>query len=137
VVFTLLKLAIEAATTVPEFLVYRQFENAFGAVWIFNTEVLLGLFLPFILLLIPSVRKSVGGKILTSALVLVGMLFMNLEILLAGQSHPVGPKAEQFAQFISYFPSVWEFLVFIFSLAIMLLLYTLGERFLKLTEAPQ
>jgi Ni/Fe-hydrogenase subunit HybB-like protein len=98
---------------------------------------LLGLFLPFVLLLIPSVRKSVGGKIVTSALILVGTLMMHMEILLAGQSHPVGPKAEQYAGFITYFPSIWEWLVFVFALATMLLLYTLGERYLKLAEVPQ
>jgi len=136
-VFTLLKYAIESATVVPEFLVYRQFAHAFGTMGGVHTEVLLGLFLPFVLLLIPSVRKSIGGKILTSALILVGTLFMHMEILLAGQSHPVGPKAEQFAPFISYFPSIWEILVFVFALTIMLLLYTLGERYLKLTGAPQ
>jgi len=136
-VFTILKFAIESATVVPEFLVYRQFEHAFGTVGVFHTEVLLGLFVPFVLLLIPSVRKTAGGKILTSALILVGTLLMHMEILLAGQSHPVGPKAEQFPGFISYFPSIWEILVFVFALAIMLLLYTLGERYLKLTEAPQ
>lgn len=137
VVFTLVKFAIESATVVPEFLVYGQFKHAFGAWQGFHLEVLLGLFLPFVLLLIPSVRKSVGGKIFTSALILVGTLMMHMEILLAGQSHPVGPKAEQFSAFISYFPSIWEWLVFVFALAIMLLLYTLGERYLKLAEVPQ
>ncbi|MBW2412397.1 MAG: polysulfide reductase NrfD, partial [Deltaproteobacteria bacterium] len=39
--------------------------------------------------------------------------------------------------FISYFPSIWEWLVFLLALAIMLLLYTLGERYLKLEEVPQ
>ncbi len=136
-VFTVLKYAIESATVVPEFLVYRQFEHAFGTVGVFHTEVLLGLFLPFVLLLIPSVRKAAGGKIVASALILIGTLLMHMEILLAGQSHPVGPKAEQFPGFISYFPSIWEILVFVFALAIMLLLYTLGERYLKLTEAPE
>jgi molybdopterin-containing oxidoreductase family membrane subunit len=137
VVFTLVKFAIESATVVPEFLVYQEFAHAFGAYRGFHVEVLLGLFLPFVLLLIPSVRKSVGGKIFTSALILVGTLMMHMEILLAGQSHPVGPKAEQYAGFISYFPSIWEWLVFLLALAIMLLLYTLGERYLKLSEAPQ
>jgi len=137
VVFTLVKFAIESATVVPEFLVYGQFKHAFGAIRGFHAEVLLGLFLPFVLLLIPSVRKSVGGKIVTSALILVGTLMMHMEILLAGQSHPVGPKAEQYAGFITYFPSIWEWLVFVFALAIMLLLYTLGERYLKLAEVPQ
>ncbi|UCF91963.1 MAG: polysulfide reductase NrfD [Desulfobacterales bacterium] len=137
VVFTLLKYAIESATVVPEFLVYREFEHAFGTVGVFHSEVLLGLFLPFVLLLIPSVRKTAFGKILTSALILLGTLFMHMEILLAGQSHPVGPKAEQYPGFISYFPSIWEILVFVFALAIVLLLYTLGERYLKLAEAPE
>ncbi|MBW2613385.1 MAG: polysulfide reductase NrfD [Deltaproteobacteria bacterium] len=135
--FTLLKFAIESATVVPEFLAYHQFEHAFGAIRGLHTEVLLGLFLPFVLLLFPAVRKSVGGKIAASALILTGTLFMHMEILLAGQSHPVGPKAEQYPEFINYFPSIWEFLVFLFALGIMLLLYSLGERFLNLTEAPE
>ena len=135
--FTLLKFTIESATVVPEFLVYHKFEHAFGAIQGFHTEVLLGLFLPFVLLLIPSVRNSVGGKIVTSALILIGTLLMHMEILLAGQSHPVGPKAEQYPEFVKYFPSIWEFLVFLFALNIMLILYTLGERYLKLTEVPE
>jgi molybdopterin-containing oxidoreductase family membrane subunit len=137
VVFTLVKFAIESATVVPEFLVYQEFAHTFGAYRGFHVEVLLGLFLPFVLLLIPAVRKSAGGKIVTSALILVGTLMMHMEILLAGQSHPVGPKAEQYPAFLSYFPSIWEWLVFLFALAIMLLLYTLGERYLKLADVPQ
>ena len=137
VVFTLLKFAIESATVIPEFLVYNQFDHAFGAIRGFHTEVLFGLFLPFVLLLIPSVRASTGGKIVAPALILIGTLLMHMEILLAGQSHPVGPKAEQYPEFIKYFPSIWEFLVFLFALAIMLILYTLGERYLKLTEVSE
>ena len=135
--FTLLKFAIESATVVPEFLVYHQFEHAFGTFRGFHTEVLLGLYLPFVLLLIPAVRASVGGKIVASLLILIGTLLMHMEILLAGQSHPVGPKAEQYPEFIKYFPSIWEFLVFLFALAIMLILYTLGERYLQLTKVPE
>ncbi len=137
VVLSLVKFTIESATTVPEFLIYHKFEHAFGAWQGFHFEVLLGLFLPFVLLLIPAVRKSMGGKTVTSVLILVGTLMMHMEILLAGQSHPVGPKAEQYPAFISYFPSIWEWLVFVFALAVMLLLYTLGERYLKLAEVPQ
>jgi molybdopterin-containing oxidoreductase family membrane subunit len=137
VILTIVKLAIESATMVPEFLVYRKFSYSFGAWRGFSVEILLGLYLPLVLLLIPSVRKSVCGKIVASALILVGTLMMHMEILLAGQSHPVGPKAEQFAEFMSYFPSIWEWLVFVLALAVMLLLYTLGERYLKLAEVPQ
>jgi molybdopterin-containing oxidoreductase family membrane subunit len=60
---------------------------------------------------------------------------MHMEILLAGQSHPVGPKAGQFPQYVQYVPSIWEVLVMVFALAVMLLLYTLGERYLRL-QAP-
>jgi molybdopterin-containing oxidoreductase family membrane subunit len=136
VAFTLLKIAIESSTTIPAFLVYHRFEHLFGAIGVFGTEVILGLFLPFVLLLIPSVRGSVGGRILASALIFVGSLARHMEILLAGQSHPVGPKAEQFPQYVQYVPSGWELLVLVFALAVMLLLYTLGERYLKLNEAP-
>jgi Ni/Fe-hydrogenase subunit HybB-like protein len=136
VVFTVLRFIMESATTIPAFLVYHQFAHAFGAWHGFHIEVVLGLFLPFILMLIPLVRGSAGGKIVTSGLILLGTLAMHMEILLAGQSHPVGPKAEQFPQYVQYVPSVWEWLVLVFALAVMLLLYTLGERYLKLTEAP-
>ena len=137
VLFTLLKFAMESSTTIPDFLVYHRFEHAFGAWRVFHTEVILGLFLPFIIMFIPSVRSAAGGKILTSAFIFAGALAMHMEMLLAGQSRPVGPKAEQYPEFISYFPSIWEWLVFVFALAIMLLLYTLGERYLKLAGAPQ
>ena len=136
VAFTLLKIAIESSTTIPAFLVYHRFEHLFGSIGVFGSEVILGLFLPFVLLLIPAVRGSVGGRVLASALIFVGSLARHMEILLAGQSHPVGPKAEQFPQYVQYVPSVWELLVLVFALAVMLLLYTLGERYLKLNEAP-
>jgi Ni/Fe-hydrogenase subunit HybB-like protein len=135
-VFTLLKIILESSTTIPAFLVYHKFEHLFGSIGLFGTEIILGLFLPFVLLLIPAVRGSVGGRTLASALIFVGSLARHMEILLAGQSHPVGPKAEQFPQYVQYVPTVWELLVLVFALAVMLLLYTLGERYLKLNEAP-
>lgn len=134
--FTLVKFIIEGHTVVPEFLVYHKFAHAFGTWQGVHTEVILGLFLPFVLMLIPAVRKSRGGQMAFSALITIGTLAMVMEILLAGQSHPVGPKAEQFPEFMSYFPSVWEWLVFLLSVAVMLLLYTLGEKYLKLEATP-
>jgi len=134
--FTLVKFIIEGHTVVPEFLVYHKFAHAFGTWQGIHSEVILGLFLPFVLMLIPAVRKSRGGQMAFSALITIGTLAMVMEILLAGQSHPVGPKAEQFPEFMSYFPSVWEWLVFLLSVAVMLLLYTLGEKYLKLEATP-
>jgi molybdopterin-containing oxidoreductase family membrane subunit len=116
----------------PEFLNYDKYAQAFGSIAGMNTEVILGLFLPFILISIPGLHYNNSTRILTSALVLVGTLAMHMEILLAGQSRPVGPKAEQFPEVVSYFPSIWEWFVFMLSIAVILLLFSLGERFLKL-----
>jgi|MudIll2142460700_1097286.scaffolds.fasta_scaffold1897035_1 hypothetical protein len=63
--FTLIKIAIELSTTITAFLVYHRFEHLFGSIGAFGTEVFLGLFLPFVLLLIPSVRGSAGAMLKT------------------------------------------------------------------------
>lgn len=136
IVFTLVKIAIESATVIPDFLNYRQYAQAFGGIGKFNTEVILGLFLPFIMMVIPAIRSSYTSRLIAAGLTFVGTLAMHMEILLAGQSRPVGPKAEQYPEYISYFPSIYEWLVFAFAVAVMLLLYTLGERFLKLEAKP-
>ncbi len=132
IVLTLIKFFIEGSTVIPEFLNYHKYGQVFGSVAGLNTEIILGLFLPFILISIPGLRYNNGTRIFTSALVLLGTLAMHMEILLAGQSRPVGPKAEQFPDVISYVPSSWEWMVFLLSGAVMLLLFSLGERFLKL-----
>jgi molybdopterin-containing oxidoreductase family membrane subunit len=132
IILTLIKFSFEGSTVMPEFLNYDKYAQAFGSIAGMNTEVILGLFLPFILISIPGLHYNNSTRILTSALVLVGTLAMHMEILLAGQSRPVGPKAEQFPEVVSYFPSIWEWFVFMLSIAVILLLFSLGERFLKL-----
>lgn len=136
IILTLIKFFIEGSTVIPEFLNYHKYAQAFGSIAGMNTEVILGLFLPFVLISIPGLRYKQGTRVLASALVIVGTLAMHMEILLAGQSHPVGPKAEQFPDVISYFPSIWEWIVFMLSIAVMLFLFSLGERFLKLESKP-
>jgi molybdopterin-containing oxidoreductase family membrane subunit len=136
VVFTLVKITIESATVVPEFLMSTKFKYAFGALGRIPNEVVFGLFLPFVLLLIPGVIKFQAGRIVSAAFFWIGALAMHMQILIAGQSHPIGPKAEQFPEFMTYYPSIWEWMVFLFSVTVMLLLYTLGERYLRLTESP-
>jgi Ni/Fe-hydrogenase subunit HybB-like protein len=132
VILTLIKLFIESSTVVPEFLNYHKYAQVFGGIAGINTEVIFGLFLPLIIISIPGLRYNHSTRIFTSALVLVGTLMMHMEILLAGQSRPVGPKAEQFPDVISYYPSFSEWAVFLLSIAFMLLIFTIGERFLKL-----
>lgn len=132
VVFTVLKAAIETATVVPEYLAIRKFQHPFGTILGFHTEEVVGLFLPFVLLFVPGVARATGGKIAVTFLLWAGTLAMHMQILISGQSHPIGPKAEQFPAVLTYYPSIWEWLVAIFAISVMLLLYTLGERYLKL-----
>ncbi len=136
IILTLIKMFFEGSTVMPEFLNYHKFAQVFGSIAGINTEIIFGLFLPFILISIPGLRYNNSTRMLTSALVLVGTLAMHIEILLAGQSRPVGPKAEQFPDVVSYFPSIWEWIIFMLSIAVMLLLFSLGERFLKLEAKP-
>ena len=136
IVLTFIKFFFEGSTVIPEFLNYHKYAQVFGSIAGMNTEVILGLFLPFVLISIPGLRYNHSTRILTSGLVLVGTLAMHMEILLAGQSRPVGPKAEQFPDVISYFPSIWEWIVFMLSIAVILLMFTLGEKLFKLEAKP-
>jgi molybdopterin-containing oxidoreductase family membrane subunit len=86
---------------------------------------------------IPSVRATIWGKVAASALVLLGMFAGRLESLLAGQLIPTGPMALGVLEIVTYAPTIWEWLVVAFALAVMLLLYTLGEQYLKLEAAPK
>lgn len=132
IILTLLKSAIEATTVVPEFLSIRNYEHPFVPIFGFHLEVVLGLFFPFVLLLIPSIRKTINGKMIIGAIGTIGAMGIHMQILIAGQSHPLGPKAEQYANVIGYYPSIWEWLVSLFAFTIMLILFTIGERYLKL-----
>jgi len=137
VMFTLLKVAIESATVIPDFLIIRKFQQPFGKIISIPFEIIFGVFVPFILLMLSAVRKNFYGKIIPSGLIWAGCLGINMQMLITGQSHPIGPKAEQYPDLLPYFPSVWEWLVFLFAMAVMLLLYTLGERYLNLEAVPE
>jgi molybdopterin-containing oxidoreductase family membrane subunit len=98
----------------------------------FQTELWLGLVAPFVLMLIPSVRVTTWGKVLASLLLLVGMFAGRLEFILTAEIMPMGQMAEGLPEFVSYLPTISEVLVALFGLAVMLLLYTLGERYFNL-----
>jgi hypothetical protein len=48
---------------------------------------------------------------------------------------PLGAMAEGMPSFVSYMPTIWEVFIALFGLSVMLLIYTLGDRYLKLEEA--
>ncbi len=132
VIITLLKTAVEWSTVVPEFVTLRSFSHPFTPLFGVPMEVVVGLFLPLILLMIRPIQKSTNGVLITALLAWIGSLAIHTRLLIAGQSYPVGPKAEHYPEVLAYLPSAWEWMVALFAISLMLLLYTLGERYLKL-----
>jgi Ni/Fe-hydrogenase subunit HybB-like protein len=104
---------------------------------IYNIEMWLGLIIPFIMMIIPAIRKSQIGIILASSLVLVGMFFGRLVMLLSAQVKPVGNLAETRPEFVSYFPSMYEFGIIILALSLSLLIYSIGVKYLRLEATPK
>lgn len=114
----------------PGFIVVDYIVRSFP----YHFELWLGLVVPFILMVVPSLRAKTSSLVAASALVLLGMFSSRMELLLEGQATPLGPRAVGMPEFVTYFPNMWEWLVVVFSLSVMLLLYTLGEQYLKLEE---
>jgi molybdopterin-containing oxidoreductase family membrane subunit len=121
------------SATYPEFVAFKHIVGS----WPYHFELWLGLVIPLLLMAIPSVRATIWGKVVASALVLLGMFAGRMESLLAGQLIPTGPMALGVLEIVTYAPTIWEWLVVAFALAVMLLLYTLGEQYLKLEAAPK
>lgn len=81
----------------------------------FLVEVLLGVVLPFVLLLTPSVRHSRRGLFITACLIIGGVVLNRLNVFLVGYR---APYAET-----SYFPSVGELAVTTALVAAIMFLY--------------
>jgi molybdopterin-containing oxidoreductase family membrane subunit len=111
-----------------EFAAFRHMVGSLS----YQTELWVGLVVPFILMLLPSVRITTWGKVVAATSLLVGMFAGRLELVLTGEIMPMGPMAEGLPEFVSYMPTISEVFVALFALATMLLLYTLGDRNLNL-----
>jgi molybdopterin-containing oxidoreductase family membrane subunit len=122
-----------ASATAVEF---AGFRHMLGSGW-YHLALWIGLVIPLLLITMPSVRNATWGKVTTAVLFLVGMFAGRLELVLSGLVMPTGPKAEGQPPFVSYWPTIWEVFVFVSALSIILFIYTLGERNLKLSEAAE
>ena len=112
------------------------FRHMLGTGW-YHLALWVGLVIPLLLIASSSVRQATWGKVTAAVLVLVGMFAGRLEMVLSGLVMPTGPKAEGQPQFVSYWPTIWELFVFVSALAVLLFVYTLGERHLKLSEVEE
>ncbi len=114
----------------------QVFEHMFGTL-AFQLQLWIGLVVPFLMMVVPAVRKTTAGKVVAAVLVLLGMFIGRLELVLGGLMVPVGPQAVEFPSFVDPQHTIWAWLVVAVSLAVALLIYTLGERYLNLDAAPE
>ena len=112
------------------------FEHLFATA-AFQFQLWLGQVVPFAMMVIPAIRKTAAGKIVATILVLLGMFVGRLELVIAGLMVPVGPRAVEFPAFVEPNHTVWSWLVVAFCLAVALLIYSLGEQYLNLSDAPE
>ena len=115
---------------------FGGFRHMLSSGW-YHLALWIGLVIPLSLIFLPAVRRTSWGKVTFSAMFLVGMFAGRLEMVLSGLVMPTGPKAEGQPAFVSYWPTIWEVFVVVSALAAMLLIYTMGERHLKLAEEPE
>lgn len=115
---------------------YSAFKHMIGSIP-YNIEFWLGLVIPTVLMLVPKIRVTTSGKIVASFLLIVGMFAGRLEFVLSGVVRPLGQMAEGRPEIVGYMPTIYELFVVLFGFAVMLLIYSLGERFLKLEAVPE
>jgi molybdopterin-containing oxidoreductase family membrane subunit len=109
----------------------RAFRHMIGSIP-YHIELWIGLAVPTVMMLVPSIRHTFTGKVTASFLVLAGMFAGRLEFVLSGVIRPLGQMAEGRPEFVSYMPSVYEIFVALAGFSLTLLVYTLGERYLNL-----
>jgi Ni/Fe-hydrogenase subunit HybB-like protein len=98
--------------------------------WVF--EVLLGMLIPF-LLLINKRTRTVFGVALAGLSTLVGIFFMRYDLVIAGQLVPMREDfGEAGHQLLHYFPSLAELSIVVGALCLCLLLYSLAEKIFDL-----
>lgn len=115
----------------PEYEAFKRLVSS----WPYHVQLWLGLVVPLILMAMSTIRQTTAGKVAASVLVLLGV-FVGLVVLVeSGLVAPIGPFAVEIPTLVIPIHTIWEWLVVAFAFAVMLLLYTLGERFLKLDKA--
>ncbi|MBI5266584.1 MAG: Ni/Fe-hydrogenase cytochrome b subunit [candidate division Zixibacteria bacterium] len=82
---------------------------------LFIAEILLGVVAPAVLLTIPRVRRSVAGLLISSSLVIGGVVFNRINVFLVAYQ-PLYPVK-------TYFPSIFEIMVTIGLVAALVLVY--------------
>jgi len=102
---------------------------------LFHIQLWLGLVLPFIMMLSPSMQTRMKPQIIAAFLVLGAMFINRYEFIIGGQLVPMfkGTWAYSLAP---YFPSATEWALTVMGFGITLALYALGEKLFVLSATP-
>jgi molybdopterin-containing oxidoreductase family membrane subunit len=103
--------------------------------FLYQVGLWLGLVLPFLLLILPALKKTLWAQIAAAGLVLVGEFVRIILYVESGLSIAGDPRLNGLPSFATTSYTVWEWLVVVFALAVLMLLYTLGEKYFKLEAA--
>jgi Ni/Fe-hydrogenase subunit HybB-like protein len=95
----------------------------------FLVELLLGVVLPWIMLLAPAVRRSRRGLFIASSLIVGGVLLNRINVFVVGYRPPVSAN--------SYFPSIGEILITVGFVAGLMFLYRLLVTHLPVLHRPK
>lgn len=102
--------------------------------WLF--EIAIGSLLPIIILLYSAKKEKIGGVLLASIMVLVGVFVMRYDFIIIGEIYPIfNPMGKDALVLIpSFFPTLMEIFVIAAIIAAFFLSYTLGVKYLPLKE---
>jgi molybdopterin-containing oxidoreductase family membrane subunit len=102
---------------------------------LYHVELWLGLVVPFVLLLSPTLLLKARTQIVVAAMVMVAVFVGRYEFIINGQIVPVF-KGSWVPGFVDYTPSLTEWMVTLIGVSLVFVLYTLGERLLNLADCP-
>jgi molybdopterin-containing oxidoreductase family membrane subunit len=117
--------------------------------WLFWVEWIVGGLVPFLLLLIPSLRRRPGAIGVASVLAMIGVYAYRIELVGAGLVRPLiqlppgisigtqGAGASNFQFQGIYRPTVVEYVITVGILALLALLVTLGHRWLHVGQREE
>jgi molybdopterin-containing oxidoreductase family membrane subunit len=134
---TLLFIAVRAITGLytnnPEiYVVWRDYLFASGT---YQASLWLGIVLPFVLMMMASMRNNPTTQVLVSILVFGGLFAERFFFVVGGQVVPLFKGTWEWS-LIQYTPSVTEWSLTIMGSAMLFTLYVLGERMMNLSAEP-
>ncbi len=102
---------------------------------LYNASLLLGLLLPFVMMLSPALRNRAGVQVAVACLVFLGLFAERFHFVVGGQVVPLFKGTWQ-PDLINYSPSATEWSLTLIGISLCFVLYLLGEKFLNLGDTP-